>query len=156
MKVQLCENERAVLQAAQQGPPAAELLAHARDCQVCREILSVTTALQSAGWNLDQSLFPPDPVVVWQRVQQSARQKAIAKATLPIRMAVACAGGITVVCLPWLLGFIKETVFKFPILRSNTPINPDWITTLSGTTGVALTASLICIALSSWLLARQE
>lgn len=156
MKFQLCENERAVIEAAQQGTLTTELLAHARDCQLCGEILSVTTALRSELSHLDQFLCPPDPVLVWQHVQQSARQRAIARATLPIRMAAASAGGITVLSLPWLLRFIKETVFRFPILRSNTPINTDWITTLSGTTGVALTATLICLVLSSWLLVRQQ
>lgn len=156
MKFQFCEHEQAVGVAAQQGNLTEELLTHARGCKVCHDIVWIAAALQAHALDRDERLRPPDSVIVWERAQQAARQQAIAKAALPIRMALAGSAIVSILSLPWLLRFIRDAVFKFPIVRSGTPVNTDWIATLSGATGFALSATVICIAVSSWLLARQE
>jgi hypothetical protein len=156
MRFELCEKECAVTEAAYRGTLSAELLNHASDCPVCREVITLSEALRAEALSLDNELCPPDAGSIWQRAQQKAREEAIAKATLPIRIAVACAMVVAVASLPWAVAYMKELPLKFPGVKSASSLDTNWLAIFSGTTGLALTVSLLCVALSSWFVLREE
>src|ERR1700735_5257787 len=88
MKEQYCEQEQEVAVVAASGSCDASILAHARNCPICSEILLVAKFLAE-----DKKLAAheisrlPDAVTVWRKAQTLAREKALARATLPIRAA---------------------------------------------------------------------
>jgi hypothetical protein len=156
MNFQVCEKEHAIIEASQQGALTPELLVHVGHCQVCREVLSVSEVLQAEAVSLDKNLRPPDALLIWHRAQQKARQDAIAKATLPIRIAIVCAVIVAIAFLPWLASYVKELSLKVSVLKSVPSLNTNWLAIFSGTNGLALAAAFIFIGLSSWFVLWEK
>ena len=155
MNIQACEKEQAVIAALQNGNISGDLLVHVEICPVCGEILMTVEALRQEAACLDQTLSPPDAGVILRRAQQRARQEALARATLPIRIALACTFVVTILSTPWLVAYFMRRRWEFPFLRSPS-LDGNWLDALSGTTVIALVGTLLCIGLSSWFVLREE
>lgn len=155
MNAQACDKEQAVITALQSGNVSGDLLLHIESCRVCREVLMTAEALRYESACLDKTLSPPDAGVILRRAQQRARQEALARATLPIRIALACTLVVTILSAPWLFAYLVRLSWGFPFLRSPW-LNGNWLNALSGTTAMGMVATLLCIGLSSWFVFREE
>src|SRR5580658_3352213 len=88
MKEQYCERDQEVAAAASGGSCDGSILAHARSCPICSEILLVAKCLaDNKKLSAHEISSLPDALTVWRKVQALAREKALARATFPIRAA---------------------------------------------------------------------
>jgi hypothetical protein len=171
MKEHYCEKEQELVAALHGGTLNAGLLGHAGSCPVCCEVLLVAGFLREESASLERELIPPDAAVIWRKAQARAREKAIAKATLPIRIARTCAYALAVLATPWIalefsgrpswlpdLGLQHLTSVALTPLKaiSLTQIDANWAAALTGTMLVGITATLFGIALSSWYMLREK
>jgi hypothetical protein len=154
-----CEKEEQVFAALRSGAPEPAILDHARVCGVCSEVLLVVTSLQEETRLADHELATlPDPGLIWQAAQARTKQKALAKATLPIRIMRTCAGILVIFAAPWLvLEFLhpSATILNSAIARLP-EISGTWLTTVTGITLVGITVTLACIAAGSWYMVREK
>ncbi|HEY6339451.1 MAG TPA: hypothetical protein VIW68_13235 [Candidatus Sulfotelmatobacter sp.] len=153
-----CEKEEWVVAAVRDGIPDAEILLHARNCPVCSEVLLITELLREesnlAGHELGTL---PGAGLIWRKAQAATRQKAIAEATLPIRLVRTCAYVAAILSAAWL---VFQSFQLSPERASSWPrllVDKVWAT---ASNEAALTAgmagTLICIAVSSWYILREE
>src|SRR5271165_5828678 len=166
-----CEKEQAVVAALHGGTLNAELLGHAGGCPVCSEVLLVAEFLHEEGTSFDRELRLPDATVIWRKAQAMAREKALARATLPIRIARTCAYSVAILATPWMVLEFSGRPSWLPDLglrhlmsidltsidltsRALTSIDGNWLAALTGTMLVGITATLLGIALSSWYMLR--
>jgi hypothetical protein len=154
-----CEKEEQVVAALHSGPPDAAILDHARDCSVCSEVLLVATRLRQEAALPDHALdVLPDPGLIWQAAQSRAREKALAKATLPIRIMRASAAALAIFAAPWIaLEFLHPPswILNFGIARLPETTSA-WPSAFTGITLFGITATLACIALGSWYMLREK
>lgn len=155
MKFPGCDQENAITAAAHSASLSPEQLLHARTCATCEAVLIAMAALESEADAL-VSLRPLDASVVWRRAQQRAREKALARATLPIRIALACTFIFTAFSMPWIVSALLRWMPSFEFLKLITPWDHSWLATISGTAAIGITATLICIALSSLVVLREH
>jgi hypothetical protein len=154
-----CEKEEQVVAALRSGPPDAAVLDHARECAVCSEVLLVSESLRQDAALADHELTTlPDAGLIWQAAQARAREKALAKATLPIRIMRTCATALGILAAPWIaLEFLHPSVW---ISTSNIARvaagDGTWLGVFTGTTLLGMTATLACIALGSWYMLREK
>jgi|SRR5208282_3939167 len=163
-----CEKEQAVVAALHGGTLNAELLGHAGGCPVCSEVLLVAEFLHEEGTSFDRELRLPDAAVIVRKAQARAREKALATATLPIRVARTCAYALAILAAPWVVlafsgrpSWLPNLGLPHPIsidLTSITltPIDGNWLAALTGTMVIGITATFLGIALSSWYMLREE
>jgi hypothetical protein len=175
MKEHYCEKEQELVKALRGGTLSSELLGHAGSCPVCLEVLLVAEFLCEEGRTLDRELIPPDATVIWRKAAARAREKALAKATLPIRIARNCAYALAILAAPWIvlefsawppwlpdLGLERlasldlSSIDLSSIYPSSMALTPNWQTVLNGTMLVGITATCLGIALSSWYMLREE
>jgi hypothetical protein len=98
-----CPHEADVFEAVAFGRWPAQvdcsLAAHAADCETCRDLVAVATALQSDRASLLRTAQPPTAAVVWWRATIRSRADAARMAMQPItvlhRVAAACIVGVT-------------------------------------------------------------
>ena len=157
MKPYSCSRESDVIAALLNDTLPNDLGAHVRVCGVCSEVVQVTHALLQEVAHASVELRPPDASAVWRRAQSLAREKAVVKATRPIRIARIGSMVAAAIALPWLvrtlpnsLWWISDLVSQFrtvDLLFSSAAT----ATFLFGTVG-----SLFLIVLSSWYVLRQE
>lgn len=154
-----CEKEQEVAASLARGALGAELLDHARECVVCSEALLVSEFLRENAQLAPHEIGSlPDATLVWRKAQATAREKALARATLPIRVVrtVACAAGVFV--SPWL---VLQSRGLWPSLIDAWPRHLSLATRLwpLGSNELALllaaTGAILCIALSSWYILRD-
>jgi hypothetical protein len=153
-----CEREGALVAAMRRGTLHADLLAHAGGCPVCSEVLLVAEFLREDSASFDRELAIPDPTVIWRKAQARAREKALARATLPIRIARTCAYALAILASPWIvLEFLRRpSWFSSLGLQRLASTDGNWLAALTGTTLLGVAATLLCIALSSWYMLREE
>jgi len=158
MNAGYCEKEQELVLALHSGTLRDELLAHAAICPACSEVLLVAEFLRDESTSLNRELRPPDAALIWRKAQARAREKALARATLPIRAARNCAYALAVLASPWIvLEFWRRPAWLQDLgLAHLASIDGNWLAALTGTMLVGITATFLCIALSSWYLLREE
>jgi|SRR5579863_6076783 len=153
-----CEHEERVVAAVRGGFFDTEILGHAHDCPVCSEVLRITELFREESKLAGHELSTlPDAGLIWQKAQAAARQKAIAEATLPIRLVRTCAYGVAILSAPWL---VFESFRLWPGWVNSWPrlaANQVWATASNEAALVAgIAGTLVCIAVSSWYILREE
>jgi len=155
MKFGHCNQEEAITAAAHSGTLSPEQLLHAQACRVCETVLLIVTVLNAGEPMKDDSRLI-DASLVWRRAQQRAREQALAKATLPIRVALAGTCLVATISLPWALSALENLFPTLASIKWMPAMDYGWLAALSGTTVLGITATLICIALSSWFVLREQ
>jgi hypothetical protein len=160
MNEHYCEKEQGVVAALFGSSHNAEILGHAPNCPVCSEVLLVTEFLrENTKLATHERSRLPDAALIWRKAQALAREKALARATLPIRIARICTFVVALLAARWV-------ILEFPQLWPRTPdlwpkylpsTNWLWPSALNQTVLVlAITGTLICIGLSSWYMLRED
>jgi hypothetical protein len=159
MNEHYCEREQEFAAALAGGGPGAEILNHARECAVCSEVLLVGGfLLEGAQLSSHEIENLPDATVLWRKAQAMAREKALARATLPIRAVrmVACAAAVLAVLL-----LVLQSRRLWPGLTD------VWLGSLSSTSRLwpsgpnelalllAIAGAIFCLGLSSWYILRD-
>jgi len=159
MNEQHCEKEQEVAAALASGACDTEILNHARKCAVCSEVLLVREFLREGAQLAAHEIENlPDATLTWRKAQAMAREKALARATLPIRAVriVACAAGVLAAPL-----MVLESRRPWPQLTDVWLRNLSFTSRLwpSGSNELALllaiTGAILCIGLSSWYILRD-
>jgi hypothetical protein len=153
-ETRFCEKEQVVVAALLAGALPDDLLVHVSVCEVCTEVAHVSHALLHEVAPTADVLRMPDASLVWKRAGTLAKQQAMAKATRPIRIARICAGVAALLALPWLAPTILNPMPNFS--HHLLTMDHTFSEALTGTTLLAVGASLILISLSSWYVLRQE
>lgn len=158
MNTQYCEKEQTVVMALRSGALPHDLLLHVGNCRVCSEVLPVMESLQDQATFAQHEPHLPNPALIWRRAQGLAREKALARATLPIRIVRICANVVAILVMPWLVFALLKLPLGTPDLglRHLPTINRAWSAALTGTTLLGVTAALICVSLSSWYMLREN
>jgi hypothetical protein len=156
MTLHTCEKEQAVLAALQNGNLSGELFVHLESCPLCAEIVMAVEGLRREAARLDRSLQAPDPTMILRRAQQRARDEAVARATLPIRITLACTVLVSVLSAPWLVAYLMRLRWELSGLDHFYFLQRNWPEALSGGTVVSMAATLLCIGLSSWFVLRED
>lgn len=152
MKERSCEKEQQLVAALFSNSPDVEILSHAHNCPVCSEVLLVTESLREGTELTTHELSAlPDAAVIWRKAQAVAREKALARATLPIRIARICALVVAVFAAPWIL--VKSGQLWPEALGSG---NWRWPSALNETALLLIITGTVCIGLSSWYMLREE
>jgi hypothetical protein len=159
MNEAFCEKEQQIVAALLGGSRNAEILRHTRSCPVCSEVLLVAEFLRESSQisTLDLSGLP-DAGLIWRKAQALAREKALVRATLPIRIARISAFVVAALAVPWL---ILEGHQLWPWMADLWPrhlssTNRLWPSDLNETALLlAVTCALVC-TLSAWYMLREE
>jgi hypothetical protein len=152
MKERSCEKEQQLVAALFANSPDIEILSHARNCRVCSEVLLVTESLREGTELTTHELSAlPDAAVIWRKAQAVAREKALARATLPIRIARICALVVAVLAAPWIL-VESGQLWPEPLGSGNW----RWPSALNETALLLIITGTVCIGLSSWYMLREE
>ncbi len=159
MNERYCKKEQEVAAALAGGAPGAEILDHARECAVCSEALLASEFLRE-----DAQLAPheienlPDATLVWRKAQAMAREKALARAALPIRV---------VRTVAWASGILAAPLLFLESRRLWPGLTDTWLGSLSsashlwssGPNELALlltvAGAILCLGLSSWYILRD-
>jgi hypothetical protein len=154
----ICPKEQELTAALSSGMLDAELLAHAAACTVCADVLLVADNLQKDNASLKGELGVLDAAVVWKRAQTRAKAQAIAKATLPIRIARVCTCVFAVVAaLRLLIELSNHPTWLSDLgIRSLPVAGGNWLAAFSGTTALCIVLSVVLLGVSSWYMLRQE
>lgn len=160
MNEHYCEKEQQVAASLRCGLCPPELREHARQCPVCSEVMLVAEFLREET-NLAQHELStlPDAALVWRRAQALAREKALVRATLPIRIVRISGFVVAVLAAPRL---ILESRPLWPWMADLWPRHLSstirlWPSDLNETALLlAITGTIICIGLSSWYMLREE
>lgn len=158
MKPQYCEKESLVLFAFRAGNLDSELLAHAAECSLCFEVLLVAQSLREESASTELGFALPDAAVVWRQAQTRARQNALAKATLPIRIVRTCALVVSAIALPWLVLELRQQPSWLADLgfARISALQGVWFAALGQTMMLGMAASFAVIGLSSWYVLKRE
>lgn len=158
MNERYCEKEQAVVAALHCECPDVDLLAHVARCALCSEVLMVTEVLREQSTSLDCGFRPPDAALIWQKAQVRVRERALEKATLPIRIARTCAYALAVLTISWITFEWSRRPEWLPNLGLHHlhSIDGNWLAAFTGTTLLGVAAMSICLALSSWYMLRTE
>jgi hypothetical protein len=156
-----CAKEQAVVAALQSGMLDDELLSHAGSCAVCSEVLLVTEFLRTEFLRDESAaleLPTPDAAMIWRKAQNRAREKALARATYPIRVARTSACALAILAAPWIVVELAQRPWWLQNLGLTHFVSMDvnWLAAVTGTMLAGMTATFLCIALSSWYILRQE
>ena len=159
MNEHYCEKEQQVADALRSDSCSLELREHVRQCPVCSEVLLVANFLREETSLSEHELSAlPDGSLIWRKTQALAREKALVRATLPIRIARTCTFVVAVLATPWLIleyQLWPRMMDFWP--RYLPPINRFWPSDLTESTLLlAFTGTLICIGLSSWYMVWEE
>lgn len=157
MKNHYCEKEQQVATAVRCGTLPDELKGHVAACDICAEVMVVASLLQHEIVPATPTTTPPDAALIWRRGQETARRKAVARATAPIRIARICASVVALLSILWAATSFTMPSW-FPDLGSQHLgiLNRSLSITLTPTTVLGIGGSLICMLLSSWYVLRQE
>jgi hypothetical protein len=160
-----CEREPEIVAAARLGLMNPELQAHARECSVCSELVSVAAWLREASILSapEYDALPPADFL-WQRAGEHARRIAVRKALRPIRLMTAFAI-LAFACLP-VLGafspFVRHVLGQRIAMWSGFLDGPSFVLSgpLSALSAPAVllgcSSMLLFLALSSWYVLKTE
>jgi hypothetical protein len=160
MSERFCDREEEVAAAAAAGACDATVLDHARNCQVCSEVLMVARLLGAGAQLSAQELNGvPDAAIVWRKAQALTRKQALRRATLPIRTAriAACAFGAIVVPL-WITksGWLRGYVPHIWLGHASSAYQPWSAGSSASLLMLTITAATMLVGLSSWYMLREE
>jgi hypothetical protein len=153
-----CEKEQAVVAALRSGSLYDELLVHVSSCPFCAEVLLVMDSLREEPAFAQDEPRMCDAARIWQRAQGLAREKTVARATLPIRIVWTFACVAAIFAMPWLV----LVLLKLPLgmadlgLTHFSLLDRPWSPTLTSSMLLSVTVALICIGFSSWYMLREE
>ena len=160
MNEHFCEKEQQVVAALRGSSRDAGILGHVPSCPVCSEVLMVAEFLRESARLATHELSAlPDAALIWQKAQNLAREKALLRPTLPIRIVRISAFVVAVLAAPRL---ILESHQLWPPmadlwLRHLSSTNRLWAPDLNETALVLeITGTILCIGLSSWYMLREE
>jgi len=157
MKPTACTRESAVITGLLNYDLPDDLRAHISLCEVCCEVMQVTNALLQEIAPASAELRPPAASLVWRRAQSLVCQKAIAKATRPIRVARISSLVAAAIALPWLVRTLPNSLSWIPDLASHfRTVNLSFSSATTATLLLGTVGSLFLIVLSSWYVLRQE
>jgi hypothetical protein len=94
--------------------------------------------------------------MIFRRAQQRAREDALARATLPIRITLACTVVVSMLSAPWLIAYLMRLPWELPLLRPVYFLQRNLPDAVPAGIAFGMGATLLCIALSSWFILRQE
>lgn len=157
MKPNSCTRESDVIAALVVNALPDDLRTHVSVCEVCSEVMQVTYALLQDVAPAAAGLRPPDAGVVWRRAQSLAREKAIAKATQPIRIARISSLVAAAIAVPRLV----QTLASFPSWIPNLAgpvqaLDLSFSSAAAGTFLIGTIGSVFLITLSSWYVLHQK
>jgi len=104
----------------------------------------------------------PDASLLWRKAQALAREQALAKATLPIRLVRACAYIVTAFAGPWLAFESFQATTRTPTLRieHSSMLERIWTSAMPAMNDTLLVfwivGTVLTIGLSSWYMLREE
>ncbi len=160
MNGQYCEFEPKAVATACGGARDQAILDHARNCQVCSEVLSVARLLGAAKQlSVQEENGVPDASAVWRQARALARDQALRRATRPIRTAriAACAVGASVMPLlilkpRWVWPYAPD-LWRGNVASAYQP----WLAGSSASL-LLLTvgAAILLIGMSAWYMIREE
>jgi hypothetical protein len=184
MNQSVCKREPEILQAVRHGDASPDLVAHIRTCPACSELWLVARFLQDETLAVHEVSALPDPGLIWRKAQARAREQALAKATLPIRIMRTCAIVLAIFGMPWLIsplshapGWLHELGFgRFslnqlwpnpnqgllhqnlisPGWTNQTWLDQIWVGAFTGAALVGISVTLACIAVGSWYMLREK
>jgi hypothetical protein len=160
MKERYCERDQEVAAAASGGACDASILAHARNCPICSEIILVAKFLAE-----DKKLAAhevgnlPDASTVWRKAQTLAREKALVRATLPIRAARMVTLAVGAIVTP-LLTVRSRRLWSamadlgFGHIASGHGVWP--VGSSASLLMLSITGAFVLIGLGSWYMLREE
>ena len=157
MKPSSCARETEVIASLLNDGMTDDLCAHVSLCEVCSEVMQVTHALLPEVAPASAELRPPDASVVWRRAQSLAREKAIANATAPIRIARISSLVAAALALLWLVLTVPTSLSWIP-----NPVNHFRTVNLSfsGAANAMLllgtVGTMFLITLSSWYVLHEK
>ncbi len=159
MNEHYCEKEQEVAAAFAGNSRDAEILNHARECPVCSEVLLVREFLGGSAQLAPHEIENlPDATLVYRKAQVTAIEKALRRATLPIRCVRLVASAAGILAAPLLFHLSRRlwpglTGVWLRHLSSNSLLWP------SGSNELALLLAITCaicsIGLSSWYMLRD-
>ena len=160
MSERYCTREEEVAAAATADKCDAAILEHARNCQVCSEVLLVTKLLGArASLSAQELNGVPNPTIVWRKAQAMARKQALRRATLPIRTARIAACVLGAVAAPlWIArsGWLWAYAPHLWLGHASSAYQP-WIAGSSASLlMLTITAATMLIGLSSFYMLREE
>jgi hypothetical protein len=157
MTNRFCDQEEAVWSAMRNGALTEELRIHAGSCPICAELMLVAEYLHQEVAADPAELRVPDADFVWLKARNRARELAVARATLPIRVVRIGAYAAALLAAAWFVPFLRAgswlPAFDFRYLSA---MDRAGSMTLTGTMAIGVVASLICISFGSWYVLRQE
>jgi hypothetical protein len=158
MKTPYCDQEQSVISALLSGPLPDHIQVHVGNCPVCSEVLLVTEYLREESALLENESSVPHASQIWRKAQARARENALAKATLPIRIMRTCAAALAILVSPWLVLEFSHAPAWMPTLdfKHFSLWDGNWLAALTGTTLLGITATFVCIGLSSWYMLREK
>ncbi len=162
MNREICEREQAIFAALLSGTLDPDLAAHARGCCACSDVLLVSGFLRrNSALSAKERNAMPDPGLIWRKAQWGATERAVRVASRPIRWMtiLAC---VTFACSPWLRllwplaqsltsSWSKMLDSSFVALSRTLPATSNGSLILLAGTG-----TMLILALSSWLILREE
>lgn len=159
MNPDFCERESQVVAAIRNGLEDPEILSHARACPICSEVLLVSAFLAECAVLSDPECASlPDPALIWRKAQALARQKALAKATGPIRLITSFACLVAACAIGW-VAFVIRPLRWWPDLPRKyfDYVDGLWPSVLNESALVlGFGGTLILLALSSWYMLREN
>jgi hypothetical protein len=157
MKPTSCPREPEVIAALLHGTLSGDLRGHARVCEVCSEVAWVTQVLVEEVVPAFSEPRPPHAAVVWRRAQSLAREKTIARATAPIRIARVSTLTAAAIALPWLLVSLPNSLSWIPGFAHHLrTVDLSFSTAATASILLGAIGSLFLITLSSWYALCQE
>jgi hypothetical protein len=160
MSERYCDKEEEVAAAVAAAACDAAILDHARNCEVCSEVLLVARLLGAAGQLSAQELNGvPNATLVWRKAQAMARKQALRRATLPIRAAriAACVFGAIVVPL-WIArsGWLWTYGPHVWLGHASSAYQPWSAGSSASLLMLTITAATMLIGVGSWYMLRER
>jgi hypothetical protein len=160
MNEDYCEREPDVAAAASGGSCDSAILEHARNCPVCAEVLLVAKILGEAKRLSAQEVNSvPDASAVWRKARALTREKALQRATRPIRTARiaafavgACVAPLLILRFRWLWPYLPDL---WPG-HASTPYQSWFAGPSASLLMLAIGAAIVLIGMSSWYMVREE
>jgi hypothetical protein len=159
MTERYCTREEEAAAAAAAGECDAAILDHARNCQVCSEVLLVTKLLgASAPLSAHELNCVPDATVVWRKAQAVARKQALRRATLPIRTAriAACVFGAAILLWIATSGWLRAYAPHLWLGHASSGYQPWFAGSSASLLMLTITAATMLIGLSCFYMLREE
>jgi hypothetical protein len=160
MTERYCEREQEVAAAVSGGSCDAAILGHARNCRICSEILLVARFLEEGTpLSAHEVNRVPEAITVWRKAQALAREKALLRATLPIRAARIAALSIGIVVAP--LSILRSPrlwlcLSDLSPSHVSSPNQPWSAGSNASLLMLTITGAIVLIGLSSWYMLREE